>query len=263
MRPRWVSARLLEREDLGAGYHRLCLEAPPLAAGAAGTFTLLSVRPRGAGALDPLLPRPFSFLSRDPERGRVEVLVKVVGRGTAALAGLVPGVCLQALGPLGQGFPEARAETLLLLAGGVGMPPILDLASEEARRRRVVVFYGGRGRRDLLLLERFEALGVTLVASTDNGSFGVPGTNVGALRAWLAKTPEEKVEVFACGPRPMLRAAQALAAQAGLRLWLSLEAHMACGIGVCRGCAVRRADGPGYHMVCADGPVLPAEAVVL
>jgi dihydroorotate dehydrogenase electron transfer subunit len=263
MRPRLASVRLLEREDLGAGYHRLCLEAPDLARGAAGTFTLLSVRAQDDAALDPILPRPFSFLSRDPEQGRVEVLLKVVGRGTAALAGLAPGARLRVLGPLGQGFPEARAETLLLLAGGVGMPPILDLASEEAGRRRVVVFYGGRGRRDLLLLERFEALGVTLVASTDDGSFGVRGTNVGALRAWLAQASGGRVEAFACAPRPMLRAAQALAAEVGLHLWLSLEAHMACGIGVCRGCAVRRADGAGYHMVCTDGPVLPAEAVAL
>ncbi len=265
MSPRaFEPARVVGMDALGGGYHHLILEAPHLAAGEAGTFALISTRTVDASGLDPLLPRPFSFLARDPEAGRVEIFFREVGRGTRALARLPLGSAIPTLGPLGCGFTEAKTEKVVLLAGGVGMPPLLDLGIALSKSRQVTCFYGGRSRSDLHFLDRFEAAGITLVASTDDGTMGASGTNVAAFEALLSRPggfQKDALTVYACGPTPMLRAASALAKVHGLSLQISLEANMACGIGICRGCAVARNGEEGYAMVCQDGPVFSAEEV--
>lgn len=259
-------ARVQKLDALGGGYHHLTLEAPHLAAGAVGTFALISTRPVGAAFVDPILPRPFSFLARDIARGQVEIFFREVGRGTRALARLAVGSAIPTLGPLGCGFAPPTTEQVVLLAGGVGMPPLLDLGGELSGRHQVTCFYGGRSRSDLHFLDRFEAAGITVVASTDDGTMGASGTNVAAFEALLSRPDAfEKgaLTVYACGPTPMLRAASSLAAKHGLSLQVSLEAHMACGIGICRGCAVARNGESGYAMVCQDGPVFSSEEVKL
>ncbi|MDF1562681.1 MAG: dihydroorotate dehydrogenase electron transfer subunit [Deltaproteobacteria bacterium] len=258
---RYQPARVSALRALGGGYHHLILEAPHLAAGEVGSFALLSVRAVDAAAVDPLLPRPFSFLSRDPGRGEVEIFFKEVGRGTREMARWTPGTRVQTLGPLGHGFRPPGRRRVVLLAGGVGMPPLLDLGTELARDHAVTCYYGGRSEADLHFLERFAAAGIELVTCTDDGSAGVSGTNVDAFRAWLGQGGGEGPAVYACGPTPMMRAAAELCEGAGLPLQFSLEANMACGIGICRGCAVARSEGEGYAMVCQDGPVFFAGEV--
>lgn len=210
------------------------------------------------------LLRPFSFLSRDPEAGRLEVYYREVGRGTRLLADLPDGAEIAIIGPLGRPWPELGAPEAALVAGGVGMPPLFDLAADLAASGdagRVHVFYGGRTRDHVHLVERFEATGVRLHLSTDDGSVGRRGTNVSDLEAWLAGRDDgAAVELFACGPDGMLRAAAEVGRRRGLTTWVSLEAPMACGIGVCRGCAVPHTGG-GFKMVCTDGPVFRAEEV--
>ncbi|RMG11175.1 MAG: dihydroorotate dehydrogenase electron transfer subunit [Deltaproteobacteria bacterium] len=267
--PKLEAAEVRENRALGSGYHLLSLEAPEVAArAAAGHFLMLAPAPETGPSFDPLLPRPFSFLARDPAAGQVQLFFRTVGRGTRLLAAQPPGTRLRALGPLGRPWPDVPAEPALLVAGGVGMPPILDLATELAARGRAVeVFYGGRGACDLHLLDRFRATRASLTLATDDGSQGWRGRVTEPLEARLADGATGCL--YACGPTPMLRAVARLGERYALPTYVSLEAPMACGIGVCRGCAVpaRLGDGSGhdapqsYRMVCVDGPVFEAGEV--
>ncbi len=257
-----VDAPILEQVALGGDYHRLVLEAPEVARDAeAGQFGLLGVRPRREPLVDPLLLRPFSFLRRDAVAGTVEVFYRVVGRGTALLAAGRPGDRLTLVAPLGRPWPAPGSGAVLLVAGGVGMPPLLDLAEALAGTgREVHAFYGGRSGAHLHLVDRFEAAGSEVHLATDDGSVGERGTNVAALDRWLAGHTVAGATVYACGPEGMLAAAAGVARAHAVRCLVSVEAPMACGIGVCRGCAVPVAAG-GYKMVCTDGPVFPAEEI--
>ena len=257
-----VDAPILEQAALGGDYYRLVLEAPAVARAArAGQFGLLGTRPSREPLVNPFLLRPFSFLRRDKDAGTVEVFYRVVGRGTALLAALRPGDRLTLVAPLGRPWPAPGTAEVLLVAGGVGMPPVLDLAEALAGAGPAVhAFYGGRSRDHIHLVNRFEAAGCEVHLATDDGSLGEQGTNVAGLDRWLADRPDAEATVYACGPEGMLAAAAAVARARSVPCLVSVEAPMACGIGVCRGCAVPLAAG-GYKMVCADGPVFPAEEI--
>src|SRR5215471_8498132 len=148
----YFDARIAENRSLGGGYFVLRLGGcESLGAAKPGQFVMI----RGDWERDPLLPRAFSLLSVGPS-GRADILAKTVGRGTALLERALPGARLSVLGPLGSSFPEPRPDTLdLLVAGGVGLPP-LYMQAELAAQRQVVerceLLYGGRGRADLVLL---------------------------------------------------------------------------------------------------------------
>ena len=247
------------RAALGGGYHLLTLEAPAIAAAAEpGQFVLLS--PRGARdpGVDPLLPRPFSLVERDAAQGTVEIFFREVGQGTALLAAVPLETPLRILGPLGKPWPAPEGEAFVV-GGGVGMPPILDLAATLAAAGQPVrAFYGGRGAEHIHLVDRFEGARVPLQISTDDGSVGHAGRVTEPLAEAL-RACAGAATVYACGPEPMLAAVAQVAKAAGRRAWLSLEAPMACGVGVCRGCAVQV--GEGYQMVCVDGPVFDASEV--
>jgi dihydroorotate dehydrogenase electron transfer subunit len=211
-----------------------------------------------------MLPRAFSILDAAP--GRLEILNKVVGRGTALLASLPAGAAVTVLGPLGRSFPGTTADAVdLLLGGGSGIPP-LCLQAQRAEARglggQVEVIYGGRQRADLALLGRLEGLDVRIFPCTEDGSHGAKGRVTDVLLERLAHR-EKGARVLACGPLPMLRAVGALCRERGVPCWLSLETEMACGVGICRGCMVRRAREPGYLCTCLEGPVVSAEEVVL
>ena len=252
-------ARLAAQTALGAGYFEAVLEAPAIARDArTGQFALVGCRPADEPLVDPILLRPFSFLARDPAAGTVSIFYRVVGRGTDLLSRAHEGDRFELVGPLGRAWPEPEAREVLLVAGGVGMPPLLDLAIELGADHEVTVFYGGRSKDHIHLVDRFEAAGARLVVTTDDGSLGARGTNVEALRAHL-EHGDHAPTVYACGPEGMLAATAALTREKDVRAFVSVEAPMACGIGVCRGCAVRTKDG--YRMACVDGPVFDAREV--
>ena len=224
----------------------LLLDVPDWPGQRPGQFAMLSLDPSGL-SLDPLLPRPMAIFRSDGER--VEIRHKVVGRGTALLSVLPPGATVGVLGPLGNGFPEPP-DAALLVGGGTGIASLYLLA---AASRSCRVLLGGRTRADILGLADFEALGVELALATDDGSIGHRGLVTELLR------PDSGDVVFACGPTPMMAAAHERARKAGAHCFVSLENQMACGFGVCLGCAVRRAEG--YAYVCTDGPVFDADEV--
>ena len=245
--------------------------------------------PRLAGqellARRPLLRRPFSLAGRrDRENGTVEmeIIHRVVGVGTARLAGLAAGDKVDLLGPLGNGFTIlADRPAAAVVGGGVGIPPLLYLAEAlGGAGKEVVAFVGARTARSLPLSPaageppsrsgrpgmctvEFAARGATTVVATDDGSLGVAGLVHEALARWLEQRPEAgELGVYACGPEPMMRAIAKLCARRELPCQLALERHMACGVGTCQGCVVKVRDGPPqawrYKLACTDGPVFEA-----
>lgn len=209
-----------------------------------GQFAMLSLDPSGVRR-DPLLGRPMAIYRGGAER--LEFRFKVVGRGTRILAGLSRGAPVGLVGPLGNGFPDPPAGAVLV-GGGTGIASLHELASQAPRP--VSVLLGGRTRREVMGLSDFEALGVDLRVATEDGSAGHKGLVTELLR------PHASQAVFACGPAAMMRAAARIARAAGASCWVSLETPMACGFGICLGCAVRTKRG--FRYVCTHGPVFEA-----
>ncbi|MGA6927716.1 MAG: dihydroorotate dehydrogenase electron transfer subunit [Desulfosarcina sp.] len=220
---------------------------------------------RGAAAVIPLLRRPFSLLGLIREAERVtgiEILFRVVGQGTTHLSRCREGDRLSVIGPLGNAFqvPDACRQ-LILVAGGVGVPPIRFLAQSLLERQdrpgRCVVFIGGRTKDDLVCLTEFDLPGLLLDISTDDGSLGNPGVVTRSLENALAAGPVDLI--CACGPPAMLQAVSAIAGRRQIACQVSIEAMMACGMGACLGCAVAvKDDDDRYRHVCMDGPVFDA-----
>jgi dihydroorotate dehydrogenase electron transfer subunit len=202
----------------------------------------------------------MSILDEDISAGTVSFLIKVVGEGSRRLAQAHPGDPISGLGPLGNPFPKevvAPGETALLVGGGVGMPPIFNLARVLVPRGvRVILLQGARSADDLLLLDEIRTLGLDPAITTEDGSCGTKGLVTAPLAASLMEHPKA---VFACGPEGMLKAVGELC-RGKAPCYLSLEARMGCGYGVCLGCVVSvdEGDGPRYRKVCQDGPVFEA-----
>jgi dihydroorotate dehydrogenase electron transfer subunit len=244
------------------GYYRMGL-ACDIGFGTAKPGQFIMVR-TGTDAT-PLLRRPFSLLGLIRESDRVtgvEILYKVVGKGTERLSRCRIGDRLSVIGPLGNAFlvPE-NCHQLILVAGGVGVPPIRFLAQSMLEREgsldRCVVFVGGRTKDDLVCITEFDLPGFLLDVSTDDGSQGNQGMVTRSLAKALDAGPADMI--CACGPPGMLKAVSAIAIKRAIPCQVSIEAMMACGMGACLGCAVKvQDDDTRYRHVCVDGPVFDA-----
>jgi dihydroorotate dehydrogenase electron transfer subunit len=259
----WVRewATVVSHDGQGDVY-KLVLRAPEVARRAvAGQFVEVRCTAGRSLVVDPLLRRPFSICSIDGDT--VSVIYRVVGRGTALLSGVAPGAELDVMGPLGHSFPDPSvgAGRLVLVGGGLGIPPMVAAAARAVSvGRPVTAVVGARSVGYLAGLEELRATGVDVVVVTDDGSAGARGMVTGPLASALA---DGAGEVWACGPEGMLQAVKELCARAGVACFVSVERHMACGFGACIGCTVPKADGPGYLKACQDGPVFAAEEVKL
>lgn len=254
---------IARHEDAGPGYRMLVLDAPQLSqALVPGQFVHVRVPALEASALR----RPFSVF--DAADGRVTLLYKVVGRGTAALAQAKVGDTLRVEGPLGHGFPETCTGVPLLVGGGYGVAPLHFLARRlVAAGAKPILFVGGRTQGDLLALDRFAALGVEVRAATNDGSFGAKGFVTAPLDDALAdlRRAGTPFELFTCGPDGLLKAVAQRALDAGRPGWISMDRHMVCGVGACFACIqpIRRANGEIYNArCCVNGPVFRAEEIV-
>jgi dihydroorotate dehydrogenase electron transfer subunit len=263
---RYFDARIIENRALGNGYFVIRLGGcDSLASSRPGQFMML----RGDWGRDPLLPRPMSLLSVAPE-GRADLLGRAVGRGTKLLEAALPGTRVSVLGPLGNGFPDPASDLVdLLVAGGVGMPPLFMQAEHAARRglvERCEMIYGGRTSRDLVLLAEMRSLGLATHLATEDGSVGRRGRVTAALEARIEHhrnaTPGGKLRIMACGPREMLWAVARIAASHAIECHVSVEEQMACGIGVCLGCAIPARSHP-FRYACSDGPVFLASDLLI
>ncbi|HEY6986222.1 MAG TPA: dihydroorotate dehydrogenase electron transfer subunit [Rhodanobacteraceae bacterium] len=262
----------------------LTLKAPKCARAATpGSFVHLSC--------DEQVPmrRPLSIMPPHPQRGSIEVLYKIVGPGLGALAARRVGESINALGPIGNGFvPHRERPRTLLVGGGVGIPPMVFLAErlrDDAstswkplvlmgseipfpfRARPSTILVPGMPEGVIACMPLLDEWGIASRLTSLAGYAGCHEGYVTDLAAtWLASLDRaalSEVEMFACGPTPMLKAAAAVARKFGIACQVSLEEFMACAVGGCAGCAVKvmTPNGPAMKRVCVDGPVFDAKAV--
>lgn len=206
-----------------------------------------------------MLPRPISICEIDKNDGALRLVYRIAGKGTAEFAEKSTGMELSILGPLGNGFP-LKNKRAFLIGGGIGIPPMLELAKQLACEKQIVLGYRNV---DMFLLEEFKKQGKVYVA-TEDGSFGSHGNVLDAIR----ENGLDADIIYACGPTPMLRALKQYAAENGIECWISLEEKMACGIGACLACVCKSKevdDHTNVHnkRICKEGPVFRAEEVEL
>jgi dihydroorotate dehydrogenase electron transfer subunit len=251
-------ALVSQHETVAAGLWRMLLstEAWKGPSPVPGQFLMMRV----SGGADPLLGRPFGIAGFRTNGGEteVEILYREVGRGTRVMTQWQVGEEVRFLGPLGKGFdlpPEGSRS--LLIAGGVGLPPLLSLAREMAalgRSGELSLLYGETRGDRLLDPGRVEFPDMEVVTCTEDGSSGKKGLVTDLL---CEKESGEGFHLFVCGPNAMMKAVHSMAADRCLSVQYSLEARMACGFGVCAGCAVLAGPNGGrsYVRVCREGPV--------
>jgi dihydroorotate dehydrogenase (NAD+) catalytic subunit len=229
-------------------------DAAPLAGQFVGVYT-------GDGAH--LLPRPVSICEILHGQAALRLVYKVVGKGTKIMSGWQTGQNVNLIGPLGKGFaPVDGAARHYVVGGGVGIPPMLELAKTLAADGKAVAAVLGFAD-ETFLVEDFKRVCVEVLVATDSGGAGVKGNAADLLRS----ADTNGGAVYACGPKPMLRAVKAIAGERFIPLQLSMEERMACGVGACLCCAVKTKDGeapgsPLYRRVCSDGPVFNADEIV-
>jgi dihydroorotate dehydrogenase electron transfer subunit len=238
---------------LNANTWLMGIASPGVARSAApGQFVMVRVR----GGVDPLLRRPFSVCGVHDDL--FQILYRVVGKGTEILSREVrKGDRLPVLGPLGRGFRAApETGTSLLVAGGIGIAPLLFLASVQGGRTfRFMAGFGSA--REIIPVGETSNPCLDVDISTDDGSAGHEGLVTDLLEERLRQVHGEKLSIYTCGPKPMLKKIASIAAGRGIPCQASLESGMACGLGACQGCAVKAAPGEGktYYHVCKDGPM--------
>ena len=213
----------------------------------------------------PLLRRPFSIHNVfQNENGDCcfELLYKVIGTGTLAISEYLADQWIDILGPIGNGFRlNDSIKTALLVSGGIGVAPMVFLSKYLLDNgTHCHVINGGRTANDVLCTESFQTLGVNVSIYTDDGSAGTEGFVTDHLDIHIHKQAPDIV--YACGPQPMLSKVSEIAKEKNVLCQVSLESHMACGIGACLGCAVPSKDShKSYFHVCADGPVFSSDRV--
>jgi dihydroorotate dehydrogenase electron transfer subunit len=273
-----VEARVVFNRRISASYRHLGIAAPGFPP-AFGPGQFVMVRP--SGAVDPFLPRAFSIYrivpSADAAAPTVEILYKVLGKGTRCLSRMEAGQQVGFLGPLGNRFTvRGDVDTAVLVAGGIGVPPIAALATQlrnpqslpggpAGAIRSLVVFLGAKTAEDILCVKDFETAGAAVHVTTEDGSLGARGVITDLLAPFLLGTRDSAPMVFTCGPPGMLATVARLAEYHGISCQTSVEANLACGFGACMGCAIEvQSDtcGPTYKLVCKDGPVFDSRELV-
>ena len=242
-------------------YYKLGIRWEPRPFVKPGQFVML----RFPNCIDPLLRRPFGVY-RIIDEG-IEILYKVVGKGTTLMTGLRPEDMVDMLGPLGNGFSlDSGKKDIVMLAGGIGIAPFyLSVVSGQRSGVRQKLLFGGRGKDDLPGLEDFKKLGIEMKISTQDGSIGEKGLVTELLKPEI-RNPKSTI-IYTCGPKGMLKEVARIALNLDAPCYVSLDNVMACGIGACLGCAVKvrsQESGvrdQGYKMVCKDGPVFDAREI--
>ena len=250
-----IKAAVYSQVQLAEGIFSMWLGAGEMAKAAVpGQF--IAVYPNDSARL---LPRPISICETDPEKELLRIVYRVAGEGTKELSSCRAGDTLSIMGPLGNGFP-LKDKKALLIGGGIGIPPMLELAKALSCDTTAVLGY--RDSQTFLAEEIGKYAG--LAVATEDGSVGTKGTVLDAIKAQGLKADI----IYACGPTPMLRALKEYAAKEGIECWISLEERMACGVGACLGCVCHSKDVDEHSnvrnkRVCKDGPVFLADEVEL
>lgn len=264
--------KILSNKQIAPDFYKMSVASTYLAKNSKpGQF----VEIRCQGALDPLLRRPFG-VHRVTKFG-IEMLYEVVGKGTKILTEKQPGDTIEILGPLGNGFKIDPKSDAILIAGGIGVAPLLALAEHIAYRgsrigdrKNITIIIGARSKSHINCANEFKKLGCKVIITTDDGSKGKKGLVTDPLKEILSAIRDTRYAIYACGPNPMLKAVWAIAETHDIPCQFSFESHMACGIGVCLGCPIKvknktirdtRYAIREYKMVCKDGPVFNGEDI--
>jgi len=234
-----------------------------------GQFVMVRI----AGLNDPFLSRPISVyaFTREANFFTVELLYRVVGKGTQIMAGLIEGSYLEINGPLGNGFGTANLkENIILISGGIGIAPLsmlMENIGQTARQASAVtmMYTGFQNKAAVVGLDKMRGICRDVNVCTDDGTLGSKGFVTQYFQKDLKKWTPEKTSIFACGPREMLKALAMILNKSKFDCQVSLEERMACGTGACMGCAVAIKDQTGamtYKRVCADGPVFHLSDII-
>lgn len=209
--------------------------------------------------VEPFLRRPISIYNIDKEKGILEFIFRVQGKGTNILSQKQEGEMIDIIGPLGYGyFKYKEYENIAIIGGGIGVFPLYELAKNASKDKNVDVFLGFKNKEEVLLEDEFKKVSNNLIVATDDGTYGKKGYIINEL---IKSVTQKKPDLIcACGPLPLLKAVQKLAIDKQIPCQLSLEEKMGCGLGVCLGCAVEVSKG-GYEHVCKQGPVFDANKV--
>lgn len=249
------TAVVISQVQLAPGIYDMWLETKLAGSAVPGQFIGVYTKDKSR-----LLPRPISICEVREDKKALRIVYRVAGAGTEEFAGYKAGDAVEVLGTLGNGFPleEAEGKKVFLMGGGIGVPPILELAKRMNAEKQIIMGYRDS---QTFLREDFEKYGKVYIA-TEDGSVGTRGNVMHAI----AENALEADVIFACGPMPMLRAIKTYAAEHGIKAYISLEEHMACGVGACLGCVVKTKEKDHHSHVnnariCTDGSVFEAGEV--
>ncbi len=255
-------ADLVKKEQLKPDIYKFSIKAPSIVKESKpGNFIEIRV----TEMTEPFLRRPISIYHLDRENGILEFIFQVKGKGTEILAKKEVGSKIDIIGPVGYGtFGYKDYRNLAIIGGGIGIFPLYELAKCAQQEHKNVAMYIGFRSKELVLLEKeFRQVSNQFVLTTDDGSYGKKGLAIEFLKKDIEAGKIDSI--YACGPLPMLKSIQKLALEKDIPCQISLEEKMACGLGVCLGCAVKTAksskDAPEYWHVCKAGPVFYAKDV--
>lgn len=247
-----MTANIIRQENIATDIFSMIIEAKEIACQAKpGQFIDLY-----SADGSKLLPRPISICGIDRELGQIRIVYRIAGEGTREFSKLTSEHTIDIMGPLGNGF-ILESKKAILIGGGIGIPPMLELAKELDCEKSIVLGY----RDEEFLSAEFKPYGEVYMSS-DNGAFGVKGTVMDAIREYGI----EGDIIYACGPTPMLRAISEYALANNITAQLSLEEKMACGVGACLACVCKSKEIDDHSKVhnkrvCKDGPVFYAGEV--
>ena len=250
-----VTAKVISQQEIADNIFDMWIETGLAQEAHPGQF--IGVFPKNKSTI---LPRPISICEINEEKTALRIVYRIAGQGTKEFSSFAAGDPVEILGILGNGFPleAGKGKKVFLMGGGIGVPPILQLAKELEAEKQVIVGYRDN---NLFLKEDLDKYASVYVA-TEDGSAGTKGNVMNAIE----ENGLDAEVIFACGPMPMLRAIKRYAEEKGIKAFISLEEHMACGVGACLGCVVKTKEVDHHSHVhnariCTDGPVFDAEEV--
>lgn len=251
-----VDATVIENQSIINDVKELVVYAPKIVQQAVpGQFVHIRGTKDEEG---PLLRRPISISSVDIKAGTLHLIYRIIGNGTAYLANLKKFDQINCLGPLGNGF-NLNCDRPLLIGGGMGIAPLIFLA-QRLNPHNTKVLLGGRNKTEMFWRDKFDGLAEQIYITTDDGSLGVKGFTVNVLPEIIKANAFDRI--FVCGPAIMMEAAANIAKDHHIACQVSLEKHMACGIGACLSCTCASKNSDKRKKVCTDGPVFWAEEVL-
>lgn len=250
------TAKVISQECLAESIYSMWIKTDRIA-GESAPGQFISVYSKDGSRL---LPRPISICEIDKEKNALRIVYRIAGKGTKEFSEYAANDDIEIMGPMGNGFPLNRPGSAFLIGGGIGIPPMLELAKQLNCEKTVVLGYRDN---QMFLKAEFEKY-ARVVAATEDGSAGTKGNVIDAVKENGLKADV----IYACGPTPMLRALKQYAEENHMEAWISLEEKMACGIGACLACVCRTKNTDEHSQVhnrriCKEGPVFLAEDIEL